>query len=103
MFTSDQSSSSSTSILNLCGGVGAILFCCILGGFTLGCVLFISYVMIYQVIAVPVYLIRHVIRLTRIERELTAARTAAGVLALPKAIPASAQRIMWGGLAENRI
>lgn len=101
MFTSDQStSSSSTSVLNLFGGVGAALFCCMMGGFALGCVLFISYVLVYQIIAVPVYLIRHALRLYRIERELTAARKAAGVLALPEAIPAPAPRMMWGTSAR---
>lgn len=101
MFTSEQPTSSSTSFLNLFGGVGAILLCCVMGGFTLGCVLFIAYVLVYQVIAVPVYLIRHALRLYRIERELNAARKAAGVMALPEAMPAPAQRIQWGSPANT--
>lgn len=102
MFTSDQPSESSPySLLNLLGPAGLGVVCAIMGGFTIGCFLFITSFILYQVIATFFYTLRHIVRLYRIERQLTAARNAAGVLALPEAIPAPNPRIQWGTPAST--
>ena len=96
MFTSDQPSESSPySFLSLLGPAGLGVFCAITGGFTIGCFLFVSFFILYQVFATFFYILRHIIRLYRVERELSAARNAAGVLALPEAIPAPNPRVIW--------
>lgn len=77
-------------------GMGGLAFiCCIGGGFLFGTALFLAYVVAYQAIALVVYTVRYVIRSQQLARELEAARTAAGDLALPVARPAVAGRIVW--------
>ena len=96
MFTNDQPSTSSPfDLLNLLGPAGLGVACAILGGFWLSSLLFVSFFILYQVFATVFYILRHIVRLSRIEWELTAARNAAGVLALPEAIPAPHPRVIW--------
>ena len=96
MFTNDQPSTSSPfGLLNLLGPAGIGVFCAILGGIWLSALLFVSCFIVYQVVATVFYILRHIVRLSRIEWELTAARNAAGVMALPEATPAPHPRVIW--------
>lgn len=96
MFTNDQPSTSSPyGLLNLLGPAALVVFCAIVQGFTIGCFLFVTFYIVSQVFGTVFHILRHIVRLSRIEWELTAARNAAGVLALPEAIPAPHPRVIW--------
>jgi hypothetical protein len=93
MFTSDQSDHASPNLGGL--GIMGYLVSFVMTGFFLGSVVFITYVVVYQLVALMVYPVRFFIRLYLIEQELTAARAAAGDLALPVAAPTAHQRLVW--------
>ena len=82
-------------VLGLFGSAGITVFTCVASGFFLGCLLFLTYVIIYQVIALFAYTVRYFIRARSLDREIAAARLAAGVLALPEALPAPHPRVIW--------
>jgi len=100
--SSDQPNTSSfPGFLGVFGVAAFGVLTCVAGGFFLGSLLFIAYIIVYQVVALFAYTVRYIIRARHLDREIAAARLAAGDLALPEAHPAPAQRIQWGTPAST--
>jgi hypothetical protein len=89
-----------TSVLGVFGFAGVTMFSCIImGGFVM-LVLLITWHLFTTVIGVTYCLIRHWVRCWHMEREIDAARRAAGILGLPEARPAPNPRVQWGGAPQ---